>query len=106
MDFGICINSNRPRESDLCLEEMNNSANGTFVRNIHVDLKWAFNVLGRREKYHLHYPSASRIKRSRSYLFTFSGKKYTSFQCVPSEHKLGKWPRTCMNLSEYKEPCK
>ena len=50
MDFGICINSRRTRESDLCLEEMNNSAYGAFVRNIHVDSKQAFNVLGPRKK--------------------------------------------------------
>ena len=46
MDFGICINSRSTRENDLCLKEMNNSANGAFVRNIHVDSKQAFNVLG------------------------------------------------------------
>ena len=67
MDFGICINARRTRESDLCLEEMNNSANGAFVRNIHVDFKQAFNVLGPRKKYYLHYRSACRKITSRSY---------------------------------------
>ena len=67
MDFGICINSRRTRESDLCLEEMNNSANGAFVRNIHVDSNQAFNVLGPQKKYYLHYPSACRKITSRSY---------------------------------------
>ena len=67
MNFGICINSRRTRESDLCLEEMNNSANRAFVRNIHVDSKQAFNVLGLRKKYYLHYPSECRVKMSRSY---------------------------------------
>ena len=67
MDFEICINSRRTRESDLCLEEMNNSANGAFAHNIHVDFKQAFNVLGLRKKYYLHYPLACRKITSRSY---------------------------------------
>ena len=48
--MNLCKNSRRTRESDLCLEEMNNSANGAFVRNVHVDSKQAFNVLGLRKK--------------------------------------------------------
>ena len=68
MNFGICKNLRRTRESDFCLEEMNNSANGAFVRNIHVDSKQAFNVLGpRKKKYYLQYPSACKVTTSRSY---------------------------------------
>ena len=67
MDFEICINLRRTRESDLCLEEMNNSANGAFAHNIHVDFKQAFNVLGPQKKYYLHYPLACRKITSRSY---------------------------------------
>ena len=50
MDFGICINSRRTQESDLCLEEMNNSANGAFVRNIHVDSKGKLSMFVASEK--------------------------------------------------------
>ena len=68
MDFGICINSRRTRESDLCLEEMNNSANGAFVRDIHVDSKGKLSMFLAREKnFYLHYPSAYRKITSRSY---------------------------------------